>query len=306
MRLLACSIGNTTVAFGCFVDGRLAHRWSVQTSEARRTPAHRLLAAAARGTGCAAARGAAARGTGCAAARGGATGAARGTGCAKGATWGAAGVARATRGTGCADVAVVCSVVPALNGRILRVLRAATAKPPIILTPDFPHGLSVGYAEPARFGADRLAAVLGARARLPGRDLVVIDCGTATTLTAVKKGGFIAGGAILPGMGLWAGTLAHRTAQLPLVPLRRPRAAAGRSPEAAISAGVWFGHLGAVKELLGRISKEAFGPQAQPVVVATGGNASSLHGQGLVDITDPDLALRGLQVAAARLLATPR
>lgn len=78
-------------------------------------------------------------------------------------------------------------------------------------------GLRNRYRDPARLGADRFAAALGARTLAPGRALVVATCGTATTVDAVSRDGEFLGGMILPGLGLMLGSLARNTAQLPQV-----------------------------------------------------------------------------------------
>jgi type III pantothenate kinase len=77
-------------------------------------------------------------------------------------------------------------------------------------------GMRNRYREPARLGADRFAAALGARALYPGQALVVATCGTATTVDAVSLEGDFLGGMILPGLGLMLAALARGTAQLPL------------------------------------------------------------------------------------------
>ena len=76
-------------------------------------------------------------------------------------------------------------------------------------------GLVNGYREPARLGADRFAAALGARTLVPHRALVVATCGTATTVDGVSADGRFVGGMILPGLGLMQAALARGTAQLP-------------------------------------------------------------------------------------------
>jgi type III pantothenate kinase len=77
-------------------------------------------------------------------------------------------------------------------------------------------GMRNRYREPARLGADRFAAALGARSLYPDRPLVVATCGTATTVDAVGADGDFLGGMILPGLDLMLGALARGTAQLPL------------------------------------------------------------------------------------------
>jgi type III pantothenate kinase len=78
-------------------------------------------------------------------------------------------------------------------------------------------GMRNRYRDPARLGADRFAAALGARTLAPGKSLVVATCGTATTVDAVSRDGDFLGGMILPGLGLMLGSLARNTAQLPQV-----------------------------------------------------------------------------------------
>jgi len=74
-----------------------------------------------------------------------------------------------------------------------------------------------GYREPAQLGCDRFASLIGARHRHPGRPLLVVTCGTATTIDQLDASGRFGGGMILPGLGTMAGSLALKTAQLPAV-----------------------------------------------------------------------------------------
>ena len=76
-------------------------------------------------------------------------------------------------------------------------------------------GVTNGYRNPAQLGCDRFAAAIGAHALLPGRAIIVANCGTATTIDALTPDGVFVGGMILPGLGLMASSLARNTAQLP-------------------------------------------------------------------------------------------
>jgi type III pantothenate kinase len=71
------------------------------------------------------------------------------------------------------------------------------------------------YDDPAQLGADRWAALIGARCIHPGAALVV-TAGTATTVDLLAADGAFLGGLILPGVDLMRRALATRTAQLPL------------------------------------------------------------------------------------------
>lgn len=192
------------------------------------------------------------------------------------------------------DAAALCSVVPALAARVLALIRRTWEIEPQVLTADSRHGLVIDYRRPRELGTDRIAAALGARARFPRRNRIVVDCGTATTVTALRHDDVLLGGAIFPGLTLSAGLLAKGTAQLPRVAPRRPGAAVGRSPREGIASGVFFGQVGAIRETVARVQREAFG-RSPAVVIGTGGHAPLLATEELFDAIEPHLLLIGLR-----------
>lgn len=109
-------------------------------------------------------------------------------------------------------------------------------------------GLHNGYRNPGQLGCDRFAAAIGARALVPGQDVIVATCGTATTVDAVTKDGRFIGGMILPGLALMAGSLARNTAQLPQVtPGAAPPPVFGDNTDDAIVSGVLSAQAGAIE-----------------------------------------------------------
>lgn len=76
-------------------------------------------------------------------------------------------------------------------------------------------GLRNGYRNPSQLGCDRFASAIGARALFPNQSLIVVNCGTATTIDAITADGLFVGGLIVPGLRLMAASLAQNTAQLP-------------------------------------------------------------------------------------------
>lgn len=77
-------------------------------------------------------------------------------------------------------------------------------------------GVRNSYQNPARLGADRWAALLGAHVRFPSEPLVVVSAGTALVVDALSAEGVFLGGMILPGYRLMKSALASNTARLPL------------------------------------------------------------------------------------------
>ena len=199
------------------------------------------------------------------------------------------------------DRVALCSVVPARTAALVTWCKTQPQLTPLILAARHAPGLglTIGYRQPTQLGTDRLAAALGARALHPGKNLLIVDAGTATTVTALRRDGHLLGGAILPGLVLWPAMLATRTAQLPLITKpSRPRRALGRSTAEGIASGVYFGHLGAVRELVARVAAEAFG-RRDFLVVGTGGHAPILLRERLITIHEPTLVLDGLRVFSA-------
>jgi type III pantothenate kinase len=71
------------------------------------------------------------------------------------------------------------------------------------------------YRNPAQLGSDRWAALIGARALLGDKPVLVVVCGTATTIDFLTAEGEFKGGVILPGVGLMLRSLHLHTAALP-------------------------------------------------------------------------------------------
>lgn len=158
--------------------------------------------------------------------------------------------------------------------------------------------IEIDVDRPDRVGMDRLVAAVGANAvRRQGRPAVVIDLGTAVTVDVVDDRGRFAGGAILPGLRLAASALADRTDALPevLVDLDLPPEPIGKSTEHAIQSGLYWGTVGAVRELIGRVADTYPG---RPHVLLTGGDTRRL-GPLLDDRTRwiPHLVLAGIALS---------
>ncbi len=114
-------------------------------------------------------------------------------------------------------------------------------------------GLVNGYRNPAQLGCDRFAAAIGARALAPGRQIIVANCGTATTVDGVSAAGVFVGGMILPGLGLMASALARNTAQLPQVaPGAVPPSPFADNTDDAILAGILSAQAGAIERAWSR------------------------------------------------------
>ena len=192
----------------------------------------------------------------------------------------------------------LCSVVPAALHPVRGACRQYFATEPFILQAGVKTGLKVRYRNPLEVGADRIAGAIAGAQRRPNRNLIVVDCGTATTFDVVTAGADYLGGVILPGMGVSAETLASRTARLPSVEITRPDSVLGRSTVESIQSGLYHGHTGAIRHIAAELAREAFGGE-RPHIIGTGGFARMLEGEHLFDEIVPELVLLGLRHAEA-------
>lgn len=146
------------------------------------------------------------------------------------------------------------------------------------------------YHAPQRLGADRWAAILGARALYGRAAMVLVSAGTALVVDAVDANDGFLGGMILPGYRLMKSALAGQTAQLPLA--EGEFAAFPQCTVDAIETGCISAMVGAVQSMYQRLSAHA---GIAPIMVLTGGDASLIapHLAYAVMLRD-DLALQGL------------
>src|SRR5262249_24100814 len=135
--------------------------------------------------------------------------------------------------------------------------------------------LSVEVAEPAKVGLDRLANAVAALAlRSTGASAIIVGVGSAIVVDLVRANGQFAGGAILPGLRTAAYALHDHTDMLPLVEIVESPPPLGRSTIDAMRSGLFWGAIGAVRELIDQLAKDAGAVE----VFLTGGDAPALAG----------------------------
>jgi len=198
----------------------------------------------------------------------------------------------------------LCSVVP----EMIYALSAACQKyfgiQPFILRAGVKTGLKIQYRNPLEVGTDRIANAIAGVGLFPDQNLIIVDLGTATTLCAIGKDRSYMGGVILPGLKMSMQALESGTSKLGSVEIRRKDVCLGRTTADSIQSGLYFGHLGALQEIMQRIRLEEFAGK-RPKVIATGGFATLFGGTGLFDQVVPDLVLHGL-LTALKLNAVER
>lgn len=198
------------------------------------------------------------------------------------------------------EMAAVCSVVPDVLHSLRNCFTRYFGFEPFVLQPGARTGLKIRYRNPSEVGADKIANAVGALTRYPGRNLLIVDFGTATTLCAVSKEKEYLGGIITPGMHISMRALESKTARLPAVEILRPDDVLGRSTVESIQSGLYYGTLATVRSLAELVTHAHFsGPSHNdpPLILGTGGFGRLFEAEKLFDAFIPELALIGLRRA---------
>ncbi len=190
----------------------------------------------------------------------------------------------------------VCSVVPSLDYSLRASLIKYFSIEPFFLKAGVKTGLKINYKNTHEVGADRIADAIAAMRQFPDKNLIVIDLGTATTFDIISKERAYLGGVIIPGIHIAMKALNENTAKLPPVNILKPEAVIGQSTVSNIQSGLYYGHLGAMREILRVITLEQFQGET-PIVIGTGGFAYLFEAEGIFNVIVPDLVLQGLRLS---------
>jgi type III pantothenate kinase len=175
-------------------------------------------------------------------------------------------------------------------------------------------GVTNGYREVWRLGADRWVALIGARASLRRpRAACVVDAGTAITLDLLDADGRHRGGAIVPGPDLMVSSLLQdtggirRRAGTTAVAAAAARALFARATREAVAAGALHASAAAIDRACA-LGARALGARRALPLVLTGGAAAALRPllatRQVQEV--PDLVLRGLAAIVAEPAAPRR
>lgn len=168
--------------------------------------------------------------------------------------------------------AVICSVVPSTGNAVADAVSKLCNIVPLIIGPGVKTGLNIKIDNPAQLGADLVAGAVAAinEYTMP---CVIIDMGTATTLSVLDKNGAFLGGSIGAGVRLTLKALTENTAQLPQISITAPTSVIGTNTADCMRSGLVLGTAAMLDGLLDRIEEEL---GETPTVVATGGLSSQI------------------------------
>ena len=190
----------------------------------------------------------------------------------------------------------MCSVVPEVLYPINACFQKYFGIEAFVLQAGVKTGLQIGYLNPVEVGADRIANALAVTHLYPNENVIIIDLGTATTFCAITNKKKYLGGVILPGLKLSMKALESGASKLGSVEIIESQKALGRTSNASIQSGLYYGSLGAMKEIITRLTEEDFN-NIKPLIIGTGGFTTIYRNAGIFDEIIPDLVLKGLYLA---------
>ena len=191
------------------------------------------------------------------------------------------------------DGGIISSVVPSVTDTLKKAVKKYIGIEMLSVGPGVKTGLKIVIDNPAQLGSDLVVDAVAGISEYPVPQ-IVIDMGTATTLSVVDKNKNYIGGAIMTGMAVSTDALISRTSQLPKIAFEPPKKVIGSNTVDCLKSGIMVSNACAIDGMIERIEEE-LGEKC--TVIATGGLA------GLVVplckrkiILDDNLLLKGLVI----------
>lgn len=186
---------------------------------------------------------------------------------------------------------IISSVVPPVTNIICDAAKKITGRDVMVIGPGVKTGLNILMDNPAQVGSDLVANAVAGIAKYP-LPLIMIDMGTATTISVVDSKKNYIGGMIIPGVMVSSSSLTSRTSQLPKISLETPKKVIGTNTIDCMKSGLIYGNASMIDGMITRIEL-SLGQKA--TVVATGGLSKCIIPHCTQDIIlDDELLLQGL------------
>lgn len=188
---------------------------------------------------------------------------------------------------------IISSVVPSVTLAVKAAMERLTDHRVMVVGPGIKTGLKILLDNPAQLGSDRVADAVEAINNYPV-PIIIVDMGTATTISVIDHDKNFLGGMILPGLRASLDSLTNRTSQLPNISLVPPKKIIGSNTIDCMKSGVINGTASSIDGIIDRIEDE-LGEKC--TVISTGGVSQTIIPFCKKDIIlDDQLLLKGLMI----------
>ena len=188
---------------------------------------------------------------------------------------------------------IVSSVVPQITNIVKLAVEKILKKEVLVVGAGIKTGLNIRMDNPAQLGSDLVVNAVAGIAEYPV-PLLILDLGTANTVSVIDKNKNYIGGMIYPGIGVSLDSLTARASQLGGIGIEAPEHIIGKNTVECMKSGIIYSSAAAIDGIIDRLQDELEG---EATVIATGGLAMKIvpHCKREI-ILDDDLLLKGLAV----------
>ena len=167
---------------------------------------------------------------------------------------------------------IISSVVPQVTELCRSAAEKVIKKPVKVVGPGVKTGLNIKLDDPATAGSDLVVVAVAALNEYTCPQ-IVIDMGTATTMSVLDQKGSFIGGVILPGLRTSLDALVSNAAQLSQTSLTAPKKVIGKNTLDCMKGGMIYGNAASIDGMIERMEEEL---GCKCTIVATGGLAKAV------------------------------
>ena len=167
---------------------------------------------------------------------------------------------------------IISSVVPSVTETVKEALERLTHTNVMTVGPGIKTGLRILLDNPVQLGSDRVADAVAA-VNLYKAPLIIIDMGTATTVSVIDENKNYLGGMIIPGLRVSLDSLTMRTSQLPKIGIEPPKRVIGANTVDCMKSGIIYYSAAGIDGVIDRI-EDTLGSTC--TIVSTGGLAAKI------------------------------
>jgi len=191
------------------------------------------------------------------------------------------------------DDAIISSVVPSVTATLKEAVMKYTGKKVMVVGAGIKTGLNIVIDNPAQLGSDLVVDAVAGLHEYPVPQ-IIIDMGTATTLSVINSKKQYIGGVIMTGMAISMNALVDKTSQLPKIGFEAPKKVIGSNTVDCMKSGIMYATASSLDGMISRIEEE-LGEKC--TVIATGGLSGTVIPLCKSEIIlDDDLLLKGLSL----------
>lgn len=186
----------------------------------------------------------------------------------------------------------ISSVVPEVTQIIKDALKFINVKIMVVDDEGIETNIKMSDNIKKEVGSDIQMNIIAGKKRFK-ENFIIIDMGTATTFDIAVKDGEYVGSIIMPGAKLYNDTLYNNCSKLPFVEIKKPKKFLGSNTTEVMQSGVYYGYIGAIKEIISQIQKN-FSNIKFKIYLTGGLSPVFLEDLKFIDAIYPNLTSEGI------------